>query len=443
MAPTGLGCLLEQSIALAAADHAGALIAPDAASHPLLKEHPLVVGDARVRSFAGIAAFAEADDSGLGEAVGVICALSDEPHEFGPHAIAVLENMSVLMASLYAQGIEMYRQELTRSALEQEIEASRRLQRQFRQAERIATMGSWRMSVDGGEISWSEGVYAIHELPVGCDIVMEDAVDFFALADQPTVLANIERAIKTGESYDFEADFIGAMGTVKRVRVAGELELADGQPAALVGVVQDISNRHKLLKELEQRVSNGHLAGLPNRARLDEKLASKVRAAVKDRSPLSLVLIAVDGPEPVGDNADSTAGDEELLHRTLAILRSSGLQDNFAARLDGGELALLVRDEHHIDNLASVLERLAAKLAAPVECDGKSVTVRVSLGASILHPGGACSGIKLLENADRALNAARRDDGAHLRFAPPVSCADCAADCLQSLQEGDAEDRAA
>tara|TARA_A100001391_G_scaffold95213_1_gene63055 strand:+ start:22125 stop:23600 length:1476 start_codon:yes stop_codon:yes gene_type:complete len=421
---TGLGCLLEQSIALTAADHSGALIASDAASHPLLQDHPLVASDAKVRSFAGIAAFVEADDCGLEEAVGVICALSDKPREFDPHTAAVLENMSVLMTSLYAQRIELHRQEQNRVALEQDAEAARRLQRQFRQAERMAAIGSWRISIDGRDLSWSEGVYAIHELPVGSNVPLADAINFYTPADRETVLSSIERAIETGESYDFEADFVSAKGTVKRVRVAGEMELANGRPAALVGVLQDITEKHKLLKELGHRVATDPLTGPANRARFDEDLASRVRAAVASNSPLGVVLIDLDAPWAVDDN-DTEA---ELQRRASAILRSSWLKDSFVTRLDGGELVLLLQDERHIDDLSSVLDQLVTELSAPLDQNGKSIPIGVSLGASILHPDSTCSEIELLHHADRALNAAKRDTSASVRIVKTVCSADCAAD---------------
>ncbi|WP_220474154.1 GGDEF domain-containing protein [Aurantiacibacter xanthus] len=425
---TGLGCLLEQSIALAAADHVGPLIAPDAARHPLLRDHPLVTSDAKVLSFAGIAAFTDTDDSTLSEAVGVICALSEERREFGPEATALLESMSALMRSLYAQNIALHRHAHNSAALEQDMEGTRRLQRQFRQAERIASIGSWRMAIDDGDLHWSEGVYAIHELPHDANISVADAVNYYAGPDRQKILTAIERAVQTGESYDFEADFIGAKGNAKRVRVAGEVELSDGRPAALVGVIQDISDKHRLMQELEHRATTDSLTGLPNRDKFNDKLADAMRATMENKSPLGVVIIDLDNLRSVNDNAGQAAGDE-LLCRASAILRGSWLRGSFAARLGGDELVLLLQDDRHIAQLPAVLDRLAAELAAPLDYNGRAVPTGASLGASILHPGGNCSGIELLENADRALNAAKRESEVCFLIAPPINCADCTADC--------------
>ena len=421
---TGLGCLLEQSIALAAADHAGPLIAADAALHPLLKDHPLVASDPKVRSFAGIAAFAEADDSGLGEAVGVICALSSERRDFSAQAAALLESMSELMTSLYAQHIELHRHARASAALEEDVEGTRRLQRQFRQAERIAAIGSWRLSLDGKQMDWSEGIYTIYELPIGADISLEGAVDLFAPADRIVVQRIIERAIETGESYDFEADFVGAKGTAKRVRVSGELEIANGRPAAVVGVLQDISEKHRLIKELEYRSQNDTLTGLPNRDRFNDKLASAVRSTMENRTPLGVVLIDLDDLQSINDNVGRAAGDA-LICRASAILRSNWLRGSFAARLGGNQLVLLLQDDQHLSDLPSVLDRLAGELAAPIEYNGKNVPTGASLGASLLHDGGACNGFELLENADRALNAAKRNLGVRFHITCALGCGEC------------------
>nr|WP_161981573.1 diguanylate cyclase [Aurantiacibacter suaedae] len=421
---TGLGCLLEQSIALTAADHAGPLIASDAAKHPLLRDHPLVTSGAKVHSFAGIAAFAEADESGLGEAVGVICALSHERREFGPQATALLESFAELMASLYAQHIDLYRHAHASKALEEDVETTRRLQRQFRQAERMAAIGSWRLSFDGNQISWSEGVYAIHELPVGEEVPFADAVDFFAPADRATVRTSIERAMETGESYDFEADFVGAKGTHKRVRVSGEVEIVHGQPTALVGVLQDVSDKHKLIQELEYRAQNDALTGLANRDRFTEKLAHVVRSTIESRAPLGVVLIDLDDLQSVNDNAGRAAADA-LLCRASAILRSNWLMGSFAARLSENQMVLLLQNDQHLTDLPSLLDRLAGELAAPIEYNGKAVPTGASLGATLLHEGGACSGNELLEHADRALYTAKRNRDARFHIACALACGDC------------------
>ena len=431
---TGLGCLLEQSIALTAADHVGALIAPDATRHPLLRDHPLVASDAKVLSFAGIAAFTDTDDSALGEAVGVICALSEKRREFGPEAIALLESMSDLMRSLYTQNITLHRHAHNSAALEQDVEGTRRLQRQFRQAERIASIGSWRMSIDGGDLNWSEGVYAIHELPTDAEISVADAVSYYVASDRQKIVTAIERAIQTGESYDFEADFIGAKGKAKRVRVAGEVELHNGRPAALVGVIQDISEKHRLMQELEHRATTDSLTGLPNRDQFNDKLTAALRSTMENETPLGVVIIDLDNLRSVNDNAGQAAGDE-LLCRASAILRGSWLKGSFAARLGGDELVLLLQDDRHIAHLPAVLDRLAAELAAPLDYNGRAVPTGAWMGASVLHPGGTCSGVELLETADRALHAAKRDAGVSFQIAPPMNCSACDADCHAGQQQ--------
>ena len=53
--------------------------------------------------------------------------------------------------------------------------------------------------------------------------------------------AIIEKALATGEPYDFEAQFVTALGNRKWVRAAGECEQQDGVPVRLFGMFQDIT----------------------------------------------------------------------------------------------------------------------------------------------------------------------------------------------------------
>lgn len=436
---TGHGCLLEQSLALAAADQFGPLIAPDAASHPLLMDHPLVANSSQVRSFAGIAAFADIPGKEEPVAIGVICAVAAKRREFGPETAALLENLAVLIKAFYAHRIELAERRLAQERLASELDGSWRLQRQFRQAERMAAIGSWRLSLADQQVHWSEGVYTIHELPAGGDVPVAEAINFYAPADRPMVQACLERAIRTGEGYTVEADFIGAKGTHKRVRAVGEVELVDGKPVALVGVFQDITEKHQLHCELELRANTDALTGLLNRARFNELLTSATQATSEHTAPLGLVLIDLDDFKTINDNAGHAAGDE-LLCRASAILQSTWLGDSVAARIGGDELVLLLRDQKQIDNLPALLERLTAEFSRPMDFDTQTIATSASIGASYMRPGGDCSASLLLEGADRALYEVKRERKGSYRIARPASCANCCADCVEhSTSHPDAE----
>ena len=139
------------------------------------------------------------------------------------------------------------------------------MKRQLRQAEKAALFGTWRVSLDDYQGYVSKGIYAIHELPGDEPLPFDESLQYYAPEFRDKVTRTIDRAIQTGESWDMEADFISAKGTRKRLRAIGEVELKDGKPAALVGVLLDVTRRHTVEQELHRQREEMKVTGLPLR----------------------------------------------------------------------------------------------------------------------------------------------------------------------------------
>lgn len=260
---SGGGRLLEQSIAQVCEAYSGPLIVEDTRSHARLQHHPLVTTLPGIASFAGIA-IREHEESGTpGALLGIACVMSHEPHIFPEQTDDFLENSALMLQFRKVQIDRSVRLIEKNYELVAKLADTDRMQRQMRQAEKAALFGTWRVTLDDYQGHLSKGIYAIHEIPFDQPLPFENSLGFYAPEYRAEVSRTIERAIETGESWDMEADFISAKGTRKRLRAIGEVELKDGKPAALVGVLMDVSDRHALEQELRRQYEAQQLNGLP------------------------------------------------------------------------------------------------------------------------------------------------------------------------------------
>ena len=275
----------------------------------------------------------------------------------------------------------------------------------FREAERMAAIGSWRLDLHSDRIDWSDGVYRIHELPVGDVPVLTAALDFYPVDSRAQVSAALADTLATGAAFDFEADFITAKGNRRRVRSRGELETQNDMPVAIIGVFQDVTDHHALAMQLRRSADIDELTGIANRAAFNRTLAAAIDAARITQTPLLLALIDLDGFKAVNDTLGHLAGDD-VLRATGKRLQEPWLGRHFAARLGGDEFAVIIDDPALARDPADFADRLQAALCQPVTAGGMTIATAGTVGTALL--GRDDSLRDFIHAADTDLYAAKR-----------------------------------
>ncbi len=172
-----------------------------------------------------------------------------------------------------AHGIEKY------ISIRSDITASKRAQVELKEsaaalrdnaaflarAGRIAGIGRWQYDMVENRIDWSEQTCQIHDVAPGHKPTLDESIAFFAPEARAEIQNAIAAASKTGKPWDLELPLITAMTRRIWVRSAGEAEYRDGQRIRLVGIFQDITQRHQLEEEVRQKnvLMNNILANIP------------------------------------------------------------------------------------------------------------------------------------------------------------------------------------
>ncbi|KAB1074285.1 putative bifunctional diguanylate cyclase/phosphodiesterase [Methylobacterium planeticum] len=170
-----------------------------------------------------------------------------------------------------------------------------------------------------------------------------------------------------------------------------------------VSTIEDVTERRRIENRIFHLAHHDSLTGLANRAAfnayLDNLLAETGAATV-----LSLDL---DRFKAVNDTFGHPAGDV-LLNAVAERLRDSLREVDLVARLGGDEFVVVLADPGPEPERAAraVAERIIAMVGRPVDLDGQSAQIGVSIGIAIAPRDGRDAGT-LFRHADIALYRAK------------------------------------
>ncbi|MER2249671.1 diguanylate cyclase [Methylorubrum podarium] len=381
------------------------LTVADARHDPRFAESPFVTGAPNIRYYAGVPVRVQGPDGGL-VTIGTLCVLDQQPREPTATDLEVLEELaSVAEALIEARAVALRAAKATEEH-RLTVERLERERRQFKQAERMADMGSYRYDIEKQITAWSDGVFAIHELPVSGGVPNSELMNYFPEPDRTTFVAAVLRTLDTGEPFEMDADFVTAKGNARRVRCSCEIELAKGKPVALIGLIQDITERHDLEQRLRHQARTDDLTQLANRAEFHRVLDARLREARAADGEVAVLLIDLDGFKGVNDVLGHAAGDA-VLRRVADRLRASCDDGCLPARLGGDEFAVVMSADLDRVGLDRKVRRLLHDLEIVVEGHGQIARVTGTIGIAWSSAASQDRDV-LLRQADSALYDAKR-----------------------------------
>jgi len=189
-------------------------------------------------------------------------------------------------------------------------------------------------------------------------------------------------------------------------------------------------------EQLFRQANYDALTHLPNRAFFMQTMENTFKQAEHTQTPFALLFLDLDGFKPVNDTFGHSAGDE-LLRMVAARLIASIRDDDFVARLGGDEFVILLRNVVDREIIETISKRLIQEISRPYWVDGRTVHISTSVGISE-HPHDGKTAAQLIENADQALYAAKRQGRKQFCFYQSIQqMPEVAPDRLQSRFEVD------
>jgi len=210
---------------------------------------------------------------------------------------------------------------------------------------------------------------------------------------------------------------------------------AAGERITLIQIEDVSANvlREGLLKAQAEHMSSiamvDGLTGIGNRRAFDDTLPAELRAATRGNSPLGLILLDIDHFKLYNDTYGHPAGDACLKAISSTLARIAKRPRDRVARYGGEELVVVLPETNQEGTLQVAHEILGAvcQLQIPHASSPTAMVVTLTAGVSMLDPSTPQTAEDLLQKADTALYAAKKDGRNRVwRFDPvasgPVFC---------------------
>jgi diguanylate cyclase (GGDEF)-like protein/PAS domain S-box-containing protein len=194
-------------------------------------------------------------------------------------------------------------------------------------------------------------------------------------------------------------------GGWRHVESAVSARLDDPTIGGMVLNTRDITERVELEEQLAHQAFHDALTGLANRALFRDRVEHALRRLRRQRRPVAVLLLDLDGFKTVNDSLGHAFGDA-LLVAVADRLRLHLRPSDTASRLGGDEFAILAEDLVEAGDAAVVADRILDAMREPFVVDGKDVLATASIGVAIAEtvPEDADD---LLRNADVAMYTAK------------------------------------
>ncbi len=260
----------------------GVLTVQDAATDPRFAGNPLVTGAPHIRFYAGAVL-----TSPEGANLGALCVLDTRPRP----PLTALEGQTLrALADLAMSELEVQR---TRRADESK-------QRQLQLAESMSGVGHWRLDLATSAATWSDEVYRIHGLRRDeFDPRIGDRLQFYHEDDRDVIVRHVAAAVRDRSGFSFQLRLRRSDGAWREVLCKAACEMGPGdEPAALVGVFQDVTEQQALLRQVSEERERYRL--LAENANDMISLTSVADSSVQFVSPGSRRVLGYEPEELVG-----------------------------------------------------------------------------------------------------------------------------------------------
>ncbi|MCW2120556.1 PAS domain S-box protein [Flavobacterium sp. 7A] len=201
-------------------------------------DNPLATGDSQVVFYAGVPLVTK-----KGFPLGTLCVINDKPHTLNENQINSLRLLSNQVMKLF----ELHRKTFT---LKKQNSSLKKITELFKESQKINHVGTWELDLDTNKTTWTDEVYAIHEVPLDFHHNKTNALEFYHPEDQHIIIEALANTIETEEPYDVICRFITAKNTPKWVRASGKIWKEKNGKKKLIGIFQDITEQKTIEDKL-------------------------------------------------------------------------------------------------------------------------------------------------------------------------------------------------
>ncbi len=300
--------------------------------------------------------------------------------------------------------VERIRYVLRNSKLTKDLSAR---QKQLEQVHKVAKLGYWRLDLGNKAFFLSDEAKQIFGIKNNkFDHTLISYLDLIHISDRDVVKATINNCIYDASPFSIDHRIVNSHGAKHYVHTQGDVSCDDeGQPVAIVGTVQDITERKRAEATFEHLALYDSLTDLCNRRLFQNRLAHSMGIAHRDEKLLAICFFDLDNFKSINDNLGHPIGDE-LLRTVARRLKSTMRHGDIISRISGDEFALAIEGLNSVEELEMIVEKLRRRLAEPYSIHGHKIYVTASIGLA-LYPLDGSDRDAMMRYADAAMYQAK------------------------------------
>jgi diguanylate cyclase (GGDEF)-like protein len=210
---------------------------------------------------------------------------------------------------------------------------------------------------------------------------------------------------------------IFTFGSLFVVAVAAYTLLVLRHTGIVEHMVEEKTNELMTAKhELELLTKIDSLTGLYNRRYFDEYLQQEWKRALREKTPISIMMIDIDHFKFFNDHYGHLIGDDCLKTIAATLLKSAQRSTDIVARYGGEEFIMILPNTAEPLPIAEKCRAAVEQLAIPHRHSPPPQIVTVSIGVSYVVPKRGIDPSELIHNADMALYKAKQQGRNRVEF---------------------------
>lgn len=282
---------------------------------------------------------------------------------------------------------------------QQALPALVRSQIQFNQLSETLPVGVFVVGAGGCMEFFSERLHEMFGPKIMSDFGWIDSV----YAEDRHILETALAELPEHRTFSVEVRGERADGALGWFRLAGsDMREDDGTLKAVVGFVEDISERKDLHERVEYQASFDGLTELPNRTTVLERLRTCVED--EDFGQTAVLFIDLDGFKLINDTQGHRVGDVVLVEIAQRFRRAVRPQD-IIGRFGGDEFVVVAPDISTTREVQRLAQQIHDVLSTPVLADGRIIMVNASIGIAFSEESSTSE--QLIGDADIAMYEAK------------------------------------
>ena len=214
----------------------------------------------------------------------------------------------------------------------------RELAQLLKETEQMGNVGGWSFNIDTGVQTWTDEVYAIHEVGPTFQPTVENGIAFYTPKSRGVIEQAVKKMLERGEPFDVELEITTAKGHLRSVHAIGKADLAQRR---VYGFFQDITERKHMEEQVRHLALHDALTHLPNRRMLTDRLSQTMAASQRSARFGAVMVLDLDNFKPINDLHGHWVGDLLLMEVAQRLLHCVREVDT-VARFGGDEFVVLL-----------------------------------------------------------------------------------------------------